>query len=72
MRTLAFVLVVAGLALPALAQQAALSLQQVERKYPRMSIVHIEKCDYDGDGSFTRTEQICVANLYRAMYVGRN
>ena len=72
MRTLAFALVAAGLALPALAQQAALSLQQIERKYPRMSIVHIEKCDHDGDGSFTRTEQLCVANIYQAMYMGRD
>ena len=57
-------------ALPAVAQQATLSLEQVERKYRRMSIVHIEKCDRDGDGQFTKTEQLCVAGIYQAMYLG--
>jgi hypothetical protein len=58
-------------ALPALAQQSTLSLEQIERKYRRMSIVHIEKCDYDGNGQFTKTEQLCVAGIYQAMYLDR-
>jgi hypothetical protein len=58
-------------ALPALAQQSTLSLDQIERKYRRMSIVHIEKCDYDGNGQFTKTEQLCVAGIYQAMYLDR-
>jgi hypothetical protein len=58
-------------ALPALAQQSTLSLEQIERKYRRMSIVHIEKCDYDGNGQFTKTEQLCVAGIYQAMYLDK-
>ena len=69
MRTLPFALVIVGLALPALAQQSTLSLAQIERKYRRMSIVHIEKCDYDRDGQFTKTEQLCVAGIYQQMYL---
>ena len=72
MRTVPFALVIAGLALPALAQQSTLSLEQVERKYRRMSIVHIEKCDYDKDGRFTRTEQLCVSGIYQQMYLDRD
>lgn len=64
--------IAAALALPAVAQQATLSLEQIERKYRRMSIVHIEKCDYDRDGQFTRTEQLCVASVYQAMYLERD
>jgi hypothetical protein len=37
-----------------------------------MSIVHIEKCDYDRDGRFTKTEQLCVAGIYQAMYLSRD
>jgi hypothetical protein len=55
--------------LPAVAQQATLSLEQIERKYRQMSIVHIEKCDYDGNGQFTKAEQLCVAGIYQAMYL---
>jgi len=62
----------AAVALPALAQQATLSLEQIERKYRRMSIVHIEKCDYDQDGQFARTEQLCVAGIYKAIYLDRD
>jgi hypothetical protein len=72
MRTLPFALVIAGVALPALAQQSTLSLEQVERKYRNMSVVHIEKCDYDGDDRFTRTEQFCVAGIYQQMYLDRD
>jgi hypothetical protein len=59
-------------ALPAVAQQSTLSLDQIERKYRRMSIVHIEKCDYDHDQQFTKTEQLCVSGIYRQMYLDRN
>lgn len=55
--------------LPAVAQQSTLSLEQIERKYRQMSIVHIEKCDHDGDGQFSKTEQLCVAGIYQAMYM---
>jgi hypothetical protein len=61
------------LALPpasaALAQPAGLTLAQVEREYPRMSPVHIRKCDRDGDGIYTRSELLCVRSIYQAMYV---
>lgn len=69
MRILPFVLVIGGLALPALAQQSTLGLDQIERKYPRMKVVHIEKCDYDKDGQFTKAEQLCVAGIYQQMYL---
>ena len=69
MRPLPFALVIAGLALPAFAQSSTLSLEQIERKYRRMSIVHIEKCDYDKDGQFTKAEQLCVAGIYQQMYL---
>jgi hypothetical protein len=61
-----------AVALPAAAQQATLSLEQIERKYPQMSIVHIEKCDHDRDGQFTKSEQLCVAGIYQAMYLDRD
>jgi hypothetical protein len=61
-----------GLALPAVAQQATLSLEQLERRYRNMSPVHIEKCDYDRDGVFTKTEQLCVASIYQVMYLDHN
>ena len=61
-----------GMAMPAVAQQATLSLDQIERKYRQMSPVHIAKCDYDGDGQFTHTEQLCVAAIYQAMYLDRD
>ncbi|HRO11532.1 hypothetical protein [Amaricoccus sp.] len=68
--TLAALLLVLPLA-PALAQTAGLTLEQVERKYPRMSPVHILKCDRDGDQIFTRTEMLCVAGIYEQMYLDR-
>ena len=37
-----------------------------------MNEVHIQKCDRDGDGLFTRTEMLCVASIYQAMYLDRN
>ena len=46
-----------------------MTLAQIERKYRNMSPVHIEKCDYDGNGQFTRTEQLCVAGIYQQMYL---
>jgi hypothetical protein len=59
------------LAPAAFAQSSGLTLAQVEQKYPRMSPVHIEKCDRDGDGLYTRSEMHCVAGIYQAMYLDR-
>jgi hypothetical protein len=72
MKVLPFAMVIAGLALPAFAQQSTLSLDQIERKYRRMSPIHIEKCDYDHDGMFTLSEQLCVAGIYQQMYLDRD
>jgi hypothetical protein len=59
-------------ALPASAQsQGGLTLAQVQQKYFNMSPVHIRKCDYDGNGLYTRGEMNCVAGIYRAMYLDR-
>ena len=55
--------------LAASAQQGGLTLRQVEAEYPRMKAVHIEKCDRNGDGIYTRTEMLCVASIYQAMYL---
>ena len=54
---------------PAAAQ--GVTLDQVERQYPRMSVVHIVKCDRDGDGLFSRGELLCVRGIYSAMYLER-
>jgi hypothetical protein len=55
--------------LPAAAQgQSGLTLQQVEARYPRMKPVHIQKCDH-GDGIYTKSEMLCVASIYQAMYI---
>lgn len=72
MRAMVLAVTIFGLAVPAIAQQATLSLAQIERKYRQMSVVHIEKCDYDRDGQFTKTEQLCVAGIYQAMYLDRD
>lgn len=40
------------------------SLQRIEARYPRLSPVHIAKCDRDGDGSFTRAERACIGGLH--------
>jgi hypothetical protein len=54
---------------PAAAQGEGVTLDQVERQYPRMSVVHIVKCDRDGDGLFGRGELQCVRGIYSAMYL---
>jgi hypothetical protein len=54
---------------PASAQQPGLTLIQVEAQYPRMSPVHIQKCDRNGDGLYTRSELLCVRSIYQAMYL---
>lgn len=59
------------LAPAAFAQSGGLTLAQVERQYPRMSPVHIRKCDRDGDGIYTRSEMLCVQSIYQAMYIDR-
>ena len=65
---LAALLAIAALTEPALAQ-SGLTLQQVERKYPRMAEVHILKCDRSGDEIFTNSEMGCVRGIYQAMYI---
>jgi hypothetical protein len=65
-------LLAAAPAAAALAQAQGLTLEQVERKYPRMSYIHINKCDYDGNGIFTRTEMLCVSGIYQQMYLDRD
>ena len=72
MKKLLMASTVLGIAMPAAAQQSTLSLDQIEREYRGMSPVHINKCDHDGDGLFTRAEQLCVAGIYQQMYVDRN
>lgn len=60
-------------AAPVSAQPAGtLTLAQVERKYRGMKTVHIEKCDYDHDDLFTRSEQLCLAGIYQQMYLDRD
>jgi hypothetical protein len=71
MRQALLAAVLSSLALPALGQ-APMTLEQLERKYRNMSPVHIEKCDYDRDGVFTKTEQLCVAGIYQQMYLDRD
>ncbi len=76
LRSLAAALVLAiplvqPLAPAAFAQSSGLSLTQVEQKYPRMSPVHIKKCDRDGDGIYTRSEMLCVQSIYQAMYIDK-
>ena len=72
MRSLLLSAMLLSLALPALAQQGTMTLAQIERKYRNMSPVHIGKCDYDRNGLFTRTEQLCVAGIYQQMYLDRD
>lgn len=62
------VVAIALAASAALAQSGTLTLQQLERKYPHMSPVHIEKCDHDGDGVYNRSEQLCVSSIYSTLY----
>ena len=46
-----------------------MTLDQVEAMYPRMKAVHIQKCDRNGDGVYTKSEMLCVKSIYHAMYV---
>ena len=64
---------VLALGLPAagVAAGPTLTLRQVEQRYPRMSPIHIEKCDKDDDGLFDRGELACVNSIYGAMYLDR-
>jgi hypothetical protein len=52
-------------------QEGGLTLAQVESRYPRMSSVHIEKCDKNGNGIYTKTEMLCVQSIYNVMYLQR-
>lgn len=47
----------------------AVPLAQVEARYPRMSYVHIVKCDKNGDQLYSRIELSCVRSIYHAMYI---
>jgi hypothetical protein len=47
----------------------AVPLAQVEARYPRMSYVHIIKCDKNGDQLYSRIELSCVRSVYHAMYI---
>ena len=47
----------------------AVPFAQVEARYPRMSKVHIVKCDRNGDQLFSRIELNCVSGIYRAIYL---
>lgn len=71
LRILALALVATTM-VPAAQADTSLTMAQVEARYPRMSPVHINKCDQNGDGLFNRTEQACVEGIYDAMYRGRN
>lgn len=66
-------LVLGAMASPALAQypvvrDTPVPLARLERDYSRMNVVHIEKCDRDHDGMYTKLEQLCVASIYRTLY----
>ena len=60
-----------GLPVVGLAAGPTLTLQQVEQRYPRMSAIHIEKCDKLNDELFDRGELACVNSIYGAMYLDR-
>lgn len=49
-------------------QATPLTFEQVQRKYPQMSYVHIDKCDKNHDGMFTQAEMACVESIYQVMY----
>ena len=55
--------------LSAVARGQVLTLQQVERKFPRMSVIHIEKCDKLDDGLYDTGEMACVRSIYDVMYL---
>lgn len=69
-QAVALALLAFALALPADAQNrgGTLTLAQVERRYPGMSVIHIEKCDKGADGLYDRGELACVGSIYDVMY----
>lgn len=64
--TLATALMMPLLAAPAPAQQAR-TLAEMERQYPRLATRHIQMCDRNGDGLYSRAEQACVNSVDGAM-----
>ena len=58
----------ASLAFPLIAgpagAQSGVPLSQMERQYPNMSPIHIQKCDRNGDGLYDRGEQACVSSMW--------
>ncbi len=69
LRHLCLLVLAVAIAGPAIAQEATATFEQMQLKYRRMSVVHIEKCDYDQDGRFTKTERLCVSGIYQVMYL---
>lgn len=51
------------------ARNSTMTFEQMERKYPRMTAVHMRKCDRDGDGLYNRAEALCVSSVYSTMYL---
>jgi len=50
---------------------SALTVEQVQERFRRMSPIHILKCDYNGDNLIERKEYPCVQGIYQVMYVER-
>ncbi len=63
---LAAVIALPLLAAPLLAQNLP-TLQDMQRRYPNLALRHIEMCDRNGDGVFTRGEQACVDSVNDVM-----
>jgi len=57
-----------ALASPAAAAATPWTLRQVKSHYPGMNMVHIEKCDRNGDGLFDRGDRGCLSGIYNALY----
>jgi len=46
--------------------------REAYRSMDRMSAVHVDKCDRDGDGAIDRSEFPCLVGLYDALYRHRS
>jgi len=64
--TLAAALMLPLVSAPAAAQQTR-TLAEMERQYPRLASRHIQMCDRNGDGLYSRAEQACVNSVDGAM-----
>lgn len=65
--SLATVLVAVPLLAMPLSAQNLPTLRDMERRFPNLAPRHIEMCDRNGDGVFTRGEQACVDSVNDAM-----